>query len=46
MDLDKAIGFESEPAPTAWVQRDILLYATGVSTLAPGLAAPCGELTR
>ena len=30
VSFDKAIGFESTPIPTAWTQRDILLYTVGI----------------
>lgn len=30
VDLEKAIGFTSEPQDVAWNQRDVLLYAVGI----------------
>ncbi|KAK4705543.1 hypothetical protein P7C70_g660, partial [Phenoliferia sp. Uapishka_3] len=30
MDLEKALGFVSEPQPVSWNQRDHLLYAAGI----------------
>ncbi|KAL7004298.1 hypothetical protein EMMF5_006123 [Cystobasidiomycetes sp. EMM_F5] len=30
VQIEKAVGFKTDPLPVAWNQRDLLLYATGI----------------